>query len=140
MTHQGLYNNRDSNEIVSANRKGVQDDPWDLAVDLKKSTLKPHSAPCPIGLGNKALTDYRCRGTGLVFNKMKLMMDKFLAPILFMLTMLVTANVNAQTGEKQTLDSKQQAIVRIAAVTARGDLGKLQDELNAGLDADVTVN
>lgn len=96
--------------------------------------------PARFGLGNKALTDYRCRGTGLIFNRMKLMMDKFLTPILFILITMVTANLNAQTGEKQTLDIKQQAIVRIAAVTARGDLEKLQDELNAGLDADLTVN
>lgn len=40
MTHHGLHNNRDSNKIVSANRNGVEDDPWDLAVYFNKKHFK----------------------------------------------------------------------------------------------------
>ncbi|MBT2698967.1 carboxymuconolactone decarboxylase family protein [Bacillus sp. ISL-40] len=45
-----------------------------------------------------------------------------------------------QKDETQDLDAKQQKIVTIAAFTANGDLAQLEDELNAGLDAGLTVN
>lgn len=50
--------------------------------------------------------------------------------------------VNAQHPVKanQTLDSKQQAIVTISALTARGDLTGLQKALGNGLEAGLTVN
>lgn len=58
-----------------------------------------------------------------------------------MVTMvMVMTTVFAQTESEQNLSMKQQAIVRIAAVTGKGDLSKLQTELNAGLDAGLTIN
>ncbi|WP_316818279.1 carboxymuconolactone decarboxylase family protein [Pedobacter nyackensis] len=44
------------------------------------------------------------------------------------------------TSTDQNLTAKQQAIVRIAALTGKGDLGKLKTELNVGLEAGLTVN
>lgn len=41
---------------------------------------------------------------------------------------------------KQTLTEKQRAITLIAAFTAKGELSKLQQALNTGLDAGLTVN
>lgn len=56
------------------------------------------------------------------------------------MTMLVATGVNAQTGEGQNLSAKQKVIVSIAALAAKGDLVKLKNELNAGLEAGLTVN
>ena len=53
---------------------------------------------------------------------------------------MVTMTVNAQTNAEHNLSAKQQAIVRIAAVMAKGNLQKLKAELNAGLEAGLTVN
>ena len=52
---------------------------------------------------------------------------------------MVATAVNAQTASKD-LSAKQQAIVRISAVTGKGDLLKLKPEINAGLDAGLTIN
>ncbi|MDR1351534.1 MAG: carboxymuconolactone decarboxylase family protein [Zoogloeaceae bacterium] len=41
---------------------------------------------------------------------------------------------------RQTLNARQQAIVPIAAFTARGDLDKLKGALNEGLDAGMSIN
>ena len=60
--------------------------------------------------------------------------------MLFILLFSIMNKVNAQTDTEQFLDAKQIAIVRISAVTARGDLSRLQTELNAGLDAGLKVN
>ena len=51
-------------------------------------------------------------------------------------------NLHAQQAmnTNQALNSKQQCIISIAAVTAKGDLPKLKTELNTGLDAGLTVN
>lgn len=38
------------------------------------------------------------------------------------------------------LDAKQQGIVTISALTAIGDIPNLKQALNAGLDAELTVN
>lgn len=46
---------------------------------------------------------------------------------------------NSSTG-KQALSAKQQSIVKIASLTAKGDLEKLQLALGNGLDAGLTVN
>jgi len=43
-------------------------------------------------------------------------------------------------NKNMMLSPKEQAIVSIAAVTAKGDLSKLETKLNAGLDAGLTVN
>ncbi len=47
---------------------------------------------------------------------------------------------NAQNDERQNLNKKQQAMIKIAAVTAKGDLEKLKTELNSGLDSGLTIN
>lgn len=51
-------------------------------------------------------------------------------------------NLKAQDNVNATkkLSPKEQSIVSIAALTAKGDLSKLKTALNTGLDADLTVN
>ncbi|WP_239016373.1 carboxymuconolactone decarboxylase family protein [Sphingobacterium corticibacter] len=56
------------------------------------------------------------------------------------MTIILATAVNAQTTVGQNLDSKQKAIVGIAGLTGKGDLSKLPDELNRGLDAGLTIN
>jgi alkylhydroperoxidase/carboxymuconolactone decarboxylase family protein YurZ len=46
----------------------------------------------------------------------------------------------AQNVKKETLDTRQQAIITIAAFTTSGDIEKLKPALNEGLDAGMTVN
>jgi len=71
---------------------------------------------------------------------MEIAMNKFLKSIVIAMAAIVTTSTNAQTNAAQNLDSKQQAIVRISALTGKGDLSKLKTELNAGLDAGMTIN
>lgn len=66
------------------------------------------------------------------------MVSKFLKSVLLVMMAMVSAK--AQTNSTQTLDSRQQAIIGISALTGLGDLEKLKTELNAGLDAGLTVN
>lgn len=66
-------------------------------------------------------------------------MSRLLTLILFAVV-IITTSVNAQAQTDQGLSNKYQAIVRIAAVTAKGDLSKLKTELVAGLEAGLTVN
>lgn len=56
------------------------------------------------------------------------------------LAMLVTSTVMAQPNTERNLSTRQQAIVRISSVTGKGDLSKLKTELNAGLDAGLSIN
>lgn len=52
-------------------------------------------------------------------------------------------NIKAQSNvniKNQGLSQKEQSIVSIAALTAKGDLPKLSENLNAGLEAGLTVN
>ena len=63
----------------------------------------------------------------------------FLALALF-ISCFTTLNAQQAMNTNQALDSRQQSIIRIAAVTAKGDLPKLKAELNKGLDAGLTVN
>jgi alkylhydroperoxidase/carboxymuconolactone decarboxylase family protein YurZ len=51
-----------------------------------------------------------------------------------------TLNAQQAMNTNQALNSKQQRIISIAAVTAKGDLPKLKTELNKGLDAGLTIN
>lgn len=67
-------------------------------------------------------------------------MSKLLKLILFVMAIIVSATTNAQTIARQNLDNKQQSIVRIAALTGKGDLSKLKTDLKAGLVAGLTVN
>lgn len=43
-------------------------------------------------------------------------------------------------NDSQNLSAKQQALIRISAVTAKGDLSKLKTELNTGFEAGLTIN
>ena len=51
-----------------------------------------------------------------------------------------TMNKKNSSTERQALTTKQQSIVKIASLTATGDLEKLQPALAEGLDAGLTVN
>lgn len=54
---------------------------------------------------------------------------------------LLTANTRAQTHpEIKPLTEKQKSIILISAFTAKGDLTKLKQALNKGLDAGLTIN
>lgn len=68
-------------------------------------------------------------------------MKNLLIGIIIMTTSLF-AGVNAQqsTNSGGALDARQQKIVTIAALAAKGELDKLEPELSAGLDAGLTVN
>ncbi|MGB4400166.1 MAG: carboxymuconolactone decarboxylase family protein [Daejeonella sp.] len=67
-------------------------------------------------------------------------MKKLFKSILSIIMITVTSTVNAQVGVSQSLSGNQVAIIRISAVTGKGDLSKLKAELNAGLDAGLTIN
>lgn len=67
-------------------------------------------------------------------------MCKRIRLILFVMMTMTTISVSAQTNELPYLDARQQAIVRISALTGRGDLSKLKTELNTGLDAGLTIS
>src|SRR3954451_5874222 len=56
------------------------------------------------------------------------------------LVMTDTTKSETQAMKTQELSNKQAAIVTIAAFTASGDLPKLTDALNEGLDAGLTIN
>lgn len=56
------------------------------------------------------------------------------------IVLMISPFVNAQTKSARNLDHKQQAIVRISALTGKGDLPKLKMALNAGLESGLTVN
>lgn len=67
-------------------------------------------------------------------------MVRLLKSIFFIMAIILTTTVNGQTNGIQNLSKKQRAIVGIGSVTAKGDLTKLITELNAGLDAGLTIN
>ncbi|OXA90076.1 carboxymuconolactone decarboxylase family protein [Flavobacterium hercynium] len=67
-------------------------------------------------------------------------MKTHLRPVLFIILLLATTIMNAQNNINQNLNDKQKAIVGIASTTAKGDLSKLKEELNTGLDAGLTIN
>jgi 4-carboxymuconolactone decarboxylase len=50
------------------------------------------------------------------------------------------ANAQNTSDAKQTLTEKQRGIVLISAFTTKGDLPKLKQALNTGLDAGLTIN
>ena len=53
-----------------------------------------------------------------------------------------SCNLNAQnnTNANMTLSPREQRIIAIAALTAKGDLSELKTELNTGLEAGLTIN
>jgi len=76
------------------------------------------------------------------------MKSSLIIAILFFLITFPSV-INAQTKimdtqnsktENQTLNSQQKSVVKIAALTAKGDLEKLRAALGEGLDAKLTVN
>jgi 4-carboxymuconolactone decarboxylase len=62
--------------------------------------------------------------------------------MLIMVIALITNTMNAQNSAdiNKPLDAKQQSIVKIAALTAAGDLEQLKTQLSTGLDSGLTVN
>lgn len=67
-------------------------------------------------------------------------MNKLLKSIVVVMAVLVTTVANAQINAAPDLNSKQQAIVRISALAGKGELAKLETELNVGLDTGLTIN
>lgn len=57
-----------------------------------------------------------------------------------MVTGIISATAQNSSSDGNSLDAKQQKIVTIAAFTSRGELDNLKPELNAGLDAGLTIN
>ena len=70
---------------------------------------------------------------------MEMILIKLLKSSLIVTMLIVATTANAQTRTDQNLSKKQDAIVSIAANTAKGDLPKLKSELAAGLDAGLTI-
>lgn len=61
--------------------------------------------------------------------------------VLLISMMSLAIIASAQTGkENQKLSAKQQSIVTIAALTAKGDLPNLNKAINVGLDSGMTIN
>ncbi len=63
--------------------------------------------------------------------------------IAFVISLLIipgTARAQDPASESPPLSPEQQSIAAISAYTARGDLEGLQDALNSGLDAGLTIN
>ncbi len=57
--------------------------------------------------------------------------------VIITLLLGISGNINAQND---MLDEKQKKIITISGLTAKGDLEKLKTELNAGLEAGLTIN
>lgn len=55
-------------------------------------------------------------------------------------TLLLSITTRAQTTQMQNLTDKQKSVVTIAAFTASGDLPRLSQSLNEGLDSKLTIN
>ncbi|MEK6481300.1 carboxymuconolactone decarboxylase family protein [Catalinimonas sp. 4WD22] len=72
-------------------------------------------------------------------NLIRWMLLSFLVGI-FHFSIAQNRNMQDASSNNQTLDAKQQSIVTIAAFTALGDLEQLQNALNNGLDAGLTIN
>ncbi len=61
--------------------------------------------------------------------------------LLFILTINInTMNAQNNINANQSLNPQQKSIVSIAALTAAGDLEHLKTQLNAGLDAGLSIN
>lgn len=71
---------------------------------------------------------------------MKILNNKSLC-ILMVLTVAIFSKTNAQEQKMEnSLNPKQKNIISISTQTAKGDLTSLKGNLNAGLDAGLTVN
>jgi len=63
--------------------------------------------------------------------------------IAFIFLLIISSDeIKGQTNlnNNQTLNAKEQSIVTISALTAKGDLENLRKALNDGLDSGLTVN
>lgn len=76
----------------------------------------------------------------LEYRKIEMILNKLLKLAVFVLAVIFIMSADAQTNTMQSLNQKQQAIIRIAALTGKGDLEKLKNELDAGLEAGLSVN
>lgn len=67
---------------------------------------------------------------------------QFIKWILSVVLIVNTLNMSAQnnTTKQQPLDAGQQNLSAISALTASGNIEKLKSQLNAGLDAGLTIN
>lgn len=65
-------------------------------------------------------------------------MNKIKSVVALIFSLAIFSSMNAQNT--QTLTSKQQSIVKISALTAKGDLENLKTALTGGLEAGLTVN
>src|SRR6185312_14073356 len=65
-----------------------------------------------------------------------------LSQLLLFVLILNTNIMNAQnnTINSESLNAQQQSLVKISALTSVGNLERLKAELNAGLDAGLTIN
>jgi len=72
-------------------------------------------------------------------------MEKIKIKLLIVLIMAISCfsnNLKAQNNMNtiKVLNPREESIIAIAALTAKGDLSKLKTELNEGLDAGLTIN
>jgi alkylhydroperoxidase/carboxymuconolactone decarboxylase family protein YurZ len=65
---------------------------------------------------------------------------KFLIFIMAISCLSISSNAQSELSSNQSLNAKQQSIISIAALTAKGDLQALKPVLNTGLEAGLTVN
>ena len=68
--------------------------------------------------------------------------SKFLKGIVFLMLTMNIPTMNAQQNEKTeaNLSAPQKSLVIISSLTATGNLNKLNNELNKGLDSGLTIN
>lgn len=66
-------------------------------------------------------------------------MLKKLLSTLFFISLFITTNLTANKDIKM-LDEKQQNIITISAFTATGELDRLENAMNEGLDAKLTIS
>lgn len=60
--------------------------------------------------------------------------------VLLFVLLLSIHTMNAQNKDNLALNAEQQSIVKISALTAVGNLGELEVQLNKGLDAGLSIN
>jgi len=77
----------------------------------------------------------------MAFNYLKKMkIGKWLITILVISCLPFLASAQKEMSPNQQLSAKQQSIIQIAALAAKGDLQLLKPALNKGLDAGLTIN
>ena len=79
---------------------------------------------------------YLCRRT----NKPDVMKNIFKTMVAAALTALVCIPANAQKNMENVLNERQQSIVAISCLEAKGDIGNLKKAIDSGLDAGLTVS